>query len=260
MENTGDSVPGVKQWQWTWRTVARFRKHLLHKIRTNNVIRPTACCVCLIKEYYLGRTKGETSFCPSCFLARHFHPKMESSLNGMASHSGSCLYSEVVVAQLCPTLCSPMDCITPGFPVLYCLPEFTQTHVHWFDDAINHLILCCPLLLPSIFPSIRVFSSESALHNRWPKYWSFSFNISHSNEYSGLFSFRIDWLVLLAVQRTLKSLLQHHSSEASIPGLSALFMVQLSHLYHVALPISPLVTTSLFSMYLWACFFFCYIH
>ena len=137
MENTGDSVPGVKQWQWTWRTVARFRKHLLHKIRTNNVIRPTACCVCLIKDYYLGRTKVETSFCPSCFLARHFHPKMESSLNGMASHSGSCLYSEVVVAQLCPTLCSPMDCITPGFPVLYCLPEFTQTHVHWFDDAIQ---------------------------------------------------------------------------------------------------------------------------
>ena len=96
----------------------------------------------------------------------------------------------------------------------------------------NHLILLHSLLLlPSIFPSIRVFSSESALHNRWPKYWSFSFNISHSNEYSGLFSFRIDWLVLLAVQRTLKSLLQHHSSEASIPGLSALFMVQLSHPY-----------------------------
>ena len=94
----------------------------------------------------------------------------------------------------------------------------------------NHLILCCPLLLlPSIFPSIRVFSNESALHMRWPKYWSFSFNISPSNEHSGLISFRIDWLDLLAVQGTLKSLLQHHSSKASILRCSAFFIVQLSH-------------------------------
>ena len=96
----------------------------------------------------------------------------------------------------------------------------------------NHLILCCPLLLlPSIFPSIRVFSNESALHTRWPKYWSFSFNISPSNEHSGLISFRMDWLDLLAVQGTLKSRLQHHSSKASILQRSAFFIVQLSHPY-----------------------------
>ena len=96
----------------------------------------------------------------------------------------------------------------------------------------NHLILCCPLLLlPSIFPSIRVFSSESALHIRWPKYWSFSFSITPSNEYSGLISFRIDWFDLLAVQGTLKSFLQHHSSKASILWCSAFFMVQLSYPY-----------------------------
>ena len=96
----------------------------------------------------------------------------------------------------------------------------------------KHLILCCPLLLlPSIFPSIRVFSNESALHIRWPKYWSFSFNISPSNEHPGLISFRIDWLDLLTVQGTLKSLQQHHSSKASILQLSAFFIVQLSHPY-----------------------------
>ena len=96
----------------------------------------------------------------------------------------------------------------------------------------NHLILCCPLLLlPSIFPSIRVFSNESVLCIRWPKYWSFSFSISPSNEHSGLISFRMDWLDLLAVQGTLKSLLQHHSSKASILWCSAFFTVQLSHPY-----------------------------
>ena len=96
----------------------------------------------------------------------------------------------------------------------------------------NYLILCCPLLLtPSIFPSIRVFTNESVLHIRWPKYWSFSFSISPSNEYSGLISFRMDWLGLLAVQGTLKSLLQHHSSKASILWHSAFFIVQLSHPY-----------------------------
>ena len=96
----------------------------------------------------------------------------------------------------------------------------------------SHLILCCPLLLlPSIFPSIRVFSNESVFHIRWPKYWSFSFSISPSNEYSGLISFRMDWLDLLAVQGTLKSLLQHNSSKASILWCSAFFIVQLSHPY-----------------------------
>ena len=95
----------------------------------------------------------------------------------------------------------------------------------------NHLILCCPFLLPSVFPSIRVFSNESALRNRWPKYWSFSLSISPSNKYSGLISFRIDWFDFLALKGTLKSLLQHHSSKASILRHSAFFIVQLSHPY-----------------------------
>ena len=136
------------------------------------------------------------------------------------------------VAQLFLTPCDPMDCSTPGLPVHHQLPEFTQTHAIEAVMPSNHLILCCPLLLPpSIFPSIRVFSNESALRIRWPKYWSFSFSISPSNEYSGLISFRIDWFSLLAVQGTLKSLLQHHSSKASILQCSAFFIVQLSHPY-----------------------------
>ena len=126
------------------------------------------------------------------------------------------------VTQSCPTLCDPVDCSTP---VLHHLLELTQTHVHQVGDASNHLILCHPLLLlPSIFPSISVFSKESVLHLRWPKYWSFSFNISLSNEYSGLISFWSDWFYLLAVQGTLKSLLQHHSSKASVLWCSAFFM------------------------------------
>ena len=111
---------------------------------------------------------------------------------------------------------------TPGLPVHHQLPESTQIHVHQLVMPSNHLILCCPLLLlPSIFPSIRGFSNESALHIRWPKYWSFSFNISNFSEHPGLISFRMDWLDLFAVQGTLKSLLQHHSSKASIVWHSA---------------------------------------
>ena len=126
----------------------------------------------------------------------------------------------------CVQLCNPMDCSTPGLPVHHQFPELTQTHVHWIGDATQHLMLCRPLLLPpSIFPSIRVSSNESVLCNRWPKYWSFSFNISPSNEYSGLISFRMDWLDLLAVQGTLKRLLQHRSSKASILQRSAFFIV-----------------------------------
>jgi len=121
------------------------------------------------------------------------------------------------VAQSCLTLCNPMDCSTPGLPVHHQLPEPSQTHSIESVMPCNHLILCHPLLLPPpIFPSFRVFSSESALHIRWLKYWSFSFNISPSSEYSRLISFRMDWFDLLAVQGTLKSLLQHHSSKASI--------------------------------------------
>ena len=125
-----------------------------------------------------------------------------------------------------------MDYSTPGFPVHHQLLELTQMHrVHQVGDAINHLILCWALLLPpSIFPSIRVFSNESVLPIGWPKYWSFSFSISPSNEYSGLISFRRD-LGLLSVQGTLKSFLQHYSSKASIFWPSAFFIVQLSHPY-----------------------------
>ena len=134
------------------------------------------------------------------------------------------------VAQSCPTLYDPMNCSTPGLPVHHQLPESTQTHVLESVMPSNHL--CRPLLLlPSIFPSIRVFSNKSALHIRWPKYCSFSFNISPSSEHPGLISFRMEWLDLLAVQGTLKSLLQHHSSKASILQCSAFFIVQLSHPY-----------------------------
>ena len=125
-----------------------------------------------------------------------------------------------------------MDSSMPGLSVHHQLLEFTQTHAHKSVMPSNHLILCHPLLLlPSIFPSTRVFSKESVLHIRWPRYWSFSFSISPSNEYSGLISFRMDWLDLLAVQVTLKILLQHRSSKASILQCSAFFTVQLSHLY-----------------------------
>ena len=136
------------------------------------------------------------------------------------------------VTQSCPTLCDPIDCSTPGFPVHHQLLELVQTHVHQVSDAIQPSQPLSPLLfLSSIFPSIRVFSNESVLHIRWPKYRNFSFTISPSNEYSGLISFRMDWFDLLAVQETLKSLLQHHSSKASILRCSAFFIVQLSHPY-----------------------------
>ena len=136
------------------------------------------------------------------------------------------------VAQSCPTLCDPMNHSTPGLPVHHQLPEFTQTHVHRVGDAIqpSHP-LSSPSPPPSIFPSIKVFSNELALRIRWLMFWSFSFNISPSNEHSGLISFRMDWLDLLEVQGTLKSLLQHHRSKDSILWCSAFFIVQFSHPY-----------------------------
>ena len=125
-----------------------------------------------------------------------------------------------------------MDCSMPGLPVHHQLPEFTQTHVHHVGDAIQPSYPLSSRSPPRLVsPSIRVFSSESVLCIRWPKYWSFSFCISPSNEHSGLLSFRMDWLDLLAVQGTLKSLLQHHSSRASILRCSAFFIVQLTHPY-----------------------------
>ena len=124
-----------------------------------------------------------------------------------------------------------MNSSTPGFPVLHYLPELAKTLSIKSVMPSNHLTLCRPLHLLSIFPSIRVFSNVSALYIRWPQYWSFSFNISPSNEYSELIFFRMDWLDDLAVQGTLKSLLQHHSSKASILWHSAFLTVQLSHPY-----------------------------
>ena len=136
------------------------------------------------------------------------------------------------VAQSCPTLCDHMGA---AYQTSISITNFRSLLKLMSIESVipsNHLILCHPLLLPpSIFPSIRDFSNESALHIRWPKYWSFIFSISLSNEYSGLISFRMDWLDLLAVQGTLKSLLQHHSSKASILQRSAFFIVQLSHPY-----------------------------
>ena len=136
------------------------------------------------------------------------------------------------VAQSCPTLCNSMNCSTQAS--LSITNSGSPPKPMSLDSMMpsNHLILCHPLLLlPSIFPSIRVFSNESALRIRWPKYWSFSFSISPSNEYSGLISFRMDWLDLRAVQGTLKSLLQHHNSKASILWCSAFFIVQLTSIH-----------------------------
>ena len=131
------------------------------------------------------------------------------------------------VTQSCLTLCDHRNCSMPGFPVLHYLPEFAQSHVHWVGDTIQP---SNPLSLP--FPAlIRVFFSESTLCIRWPKYQSFSFSISTSNEYSGLISFRIDWCDLLAVQGTLKNVSQHYSLKVSVLWRSAFFVAQLSRLY-----------------------------
>ena len=146
------------------------------------------------------------------------------------------------VTQSCPTLCSPMDYSTPDLPVHHNSQSVLKLMCIESVMPSNHLTLCRPLFHPrSIFPSIRVFSNESLLHIRWPKYWSFSFSVSPSNEYSGLISFRMDWLDLLAVQGTLKSLLQHHSSKASIPQHSAFFIVQFSHPYMTTGKTIPLI-------------------
>ena len=138
-----------------------------------------------------------------------------------------CSFCCCSVTKSCPTLCEPMNCSTPDFPVLHYPLKFAQVHVHWVSDTIqpSHPLLP-PSPLPSIFPSMRVFSNELDLCIRWLKYWSFSFRISPFNEYSGLISFRIDGFNLLAVQGTLKSLLQHCSLKASILQCSAFFMVQ----------------------------------
>ena len=142
------------------------------------------------------------------------------------------MYQFIPVTQSCLTLCDPMDFSKPGFLSISNYQSLLKLTSITSVTPSNHLILCHPLLFPpSIFPRIRVFSTKSVLHIRWPKSWSFGFNISPFSEYSGLISFRIDWLDLLALQETLKSLLQHHSSKASIIQSSAFFIVQLSHPY-----------------------------
>ena len=167
----------------------------------------------------------EIILCP--FLAHHI-------ICYDANMSYSVQFSSLTQSYL--TLCDPMYCSTTGFPVHHQLLEPIQTHVHHMVMPSNSLILCHLLLfLPSIFPSIRVFTNESVLCIRWLNYWSFSLSISPSNEYSGLISFRIDWFDLLVVQETLKSLLQHHSSKASILQCSAFFIVQISHPYMLLL-------------------------
>ena len=173
---------------------------------------PSTCGVSLAqsatRRVLFAGDNDAISLFPECLSALHARTFKIKSLCSSVQFSS--------VAQSCLTLCDPMSSI-PGLPVHHQLPESTQTHVHQVVMPSNHLIPCHPLLLlPSIFSSIRVFSNESALHIRWPKYWSFSFNISPSNEHLGLISFRMDWLDLLAVQGTLKSLLQGHNSKASI--------------------------------------------
>ena len=155
-----------------------------------------------------------------------------------------CCYS---VAQSCPTLCDPMGCSMPGFLVLAHFPELAQTQVHGAGDAIQPFHPVSPFSPAFNLSQHQVFSNEAVLHIRWPKYWSFSFSISPSKEYSGLIFFMIDWFDLLAAQGTLKSLLQYHSSKASILQCSAFFVVQLSHQHMtngktIALPIQTFVS------------------
>ena len=131
-----------------------------------------------------------------------------------------------------------MDWSIPGFPVLHCLPEFAQTQIHWVGDAIQPSHPHHPLLLPSIFPSIRIFSDESVLRIRCPKSWSFNFSVNPSNEYWGLISFRIDCFDLLAVQGTLKSLFQHHCLKAPVLWCSAFFLLSSSHYVYLTTAIT----------------------
>ena len=187
--------------------------------------------------------------CPTSLIIREIQSK-----STMRYHLMQVRVQFSSVAQLCQTLCNPMDCSMPGLPVHHQLAEFTQLMFIETVVPSNHLMLCLPLLLPpSIFPSIRAFSNESVLHIRWPKYWSFNFSISPSNEYSGPISFRMDWLDLLAAQGTLKSLLQHHSLKASILWCSAFFRVQLLHLYISSVQLSRSVVSNSVTPWTAAC-------
>ena len=179
------------------------------------------------QEYWSGLPFPSPRDIPDLGIEPRF-PALQA--DSLPSGPPGSLFSFSSVAQSCLILCDPMNHSMSCLLVHHQCPESTQTHVHRFGDAI-HLILCrLLLLLPSIFPSISVFSKESTLLMRWPKYWTFSFNISPSNEHPGLISFRMDWLDLLAVQGTLKSLLQHHSSKVSIHQRAAFFIAH-SHIH-----------------------------
>ena len=194
-----------EKWKWSCSVVPDFSGP--HGLQPTRLLRPWD---------FPGKSTGVGYQCLLHTLLLHYN----------------CVFQFSSVAQLCPTLCDPMNGSTLAHPVLH---QFLSLPKLMFTESVmlsNHLILCHPfVLLPSIFPSIRVFSDESALCVRWPKYYSFSFNISPSNEHPGLISFRMDWLDFLAVQGTLKSFLQHRSSKASILWCSVFFIVQLSHPY-----------------------------
>ena len=167
---------------------------------------------CLFYPPFLNNTA-------SCFIKEQLQSDKNSAIRQAPS-----LVQFSSATQLCPTLWDPMNCSTPGIPVHHQLLELAQTHVH----RVNHLILCCPLLLlPSVFPSIKVFSKESVLHIRWSRYWSFSFSISLSNQYSGLISFRIDWFDLLAVRDSRES--------SPTPQFKSINSLVLSFLYSTTL-------------------------
>ena len=186
----------------------------------------------LVGLHMKGTLAGEWFFFLT--ISRNWLSQEVLSLQGQkASRCQSIQFSSV--DQSCPTLGDPINCSTPGLPVHHHLPEFTQTHVHRVSGAIqpSHPPSSPSLPAPNP-PSIRVFSNESTVRMRWPKYWSFSFSIIPSKEIPGPISFRMDWLDLLVVQGTLKSLLQHHSSKGSILQHSAFFTVQLSHPYMTA--------------------------
>ena len=209
-----------------WRTTEL--NLFLHSIGyASNKVLHTNIWAFLQQDTSMGKLKG---FCAAGLTAHYETLESVTALKSMVSWW---IPLSIVVQSLSPVwLCDPIDCNMPGFPVLHHLPEFAQVQVIELVMPSNHLILCRPLFcLPSIFPIPRVFSNELALCIRWPKYWSFGFSISPFNEYSGLVSFRVDWFDLLAVQVTLKSLLQYHSSKASILQHSAFFIVQISHPY-----------------------------
>ena len=213
MENSIQVSQNVKNWMAVWSSNLTS-EDLFKENKSTNVkryMKSNVCCSAIYSSQEVEATEGSAN----------------RWMNKQTVVRVSVQFSSL--AQSCPTLCDPMDCSTPGLPVHHQLLEFTQTHVIELVMPSNHLIFCCPLLhQPLIFPNIRVFTNESVLHIRWSKYWSFSFSVSPSNESSGLISFRMDWLDLLAVQGTLKNLLQYHSSKASILQCSAFFIVQLS--------------------------------